>query len=160
MDMLPAFRVVLGSFAVVALAACGARPAAPAAPAAAVRTAAAPPSCRQQYGIWKQGPARALVGNLDAADGRARSAAAAEDIPVLSAALKAAGAAAAALAAYPMPACADPRGYWGAMLARIRAAGDNAGSSSGLSGLLLAEAPLQAVPGLEAKLTAELKRTT
>lgn len=61
---------------------------------------------------------------------------------------------------YPMPVCAGPRGYWNAVLARIRAARDNAGSASGLSALILAEAPLNAVPGLESKLTAELKRTT
>ena len=59
-----------------------------------------------------------------------------------------------------MPACADPRGYWNAVLARIHAAGDNAASASGLSALILAEAPLQAVPGLQAQLKAELKRTS
>jgi hypothetical protein len=37
---------------------------------------------------------------------------------------------------------------------------DNAGAASGLTGLILAEAPLKAVPGLEKKLNAELKRTT
>ena len=60
----------------------------------------------------------------------------------------------------PMPGCADPRGYWNEILARIRASGDNASTSSGLSGLLAAEAPLQDVPGMETKLGAELKKTT
>lgn len=60
----------------------------------------------------------------------------------------------------PAPACADPHGYWRQILARIKAAGDNAGTASGLTGLILAEAPLKAIPALEKKLDAELKRTT
>jgi len=59
-----------------------------------------------------------------------------------------------------MPACADPHGYWKQILTRIKAPGDDAGAASGLTGLLLAEAPLKTVPGLEKKLGAELKRTT
>ncbi len=80
-----------------------------------------------------------------------------EDFPATVTALKTAGAEAAILSRYPMPACADPRGYWNAMLARIRAAGDNAGSADGLAGLILALAPLKAVPDLQSKLGAELK---
>lgn len=56
-----------------------------------------------------------------------------------------------------MLACADPHSYWDKSLARIKAAGDNAASSSGLGGLLMAEAPLKDVPGIQAKLEAELK---
>jgi hypothetical protein len=41
----------------------------------------------------------------------------------------------------------------------IKAAGDNAGSASGLGGILLAEAPLKQVPGLQHKRSAELKQT-
>jgi hypothetical protein len=81
-----------------------------------------------------------------------------EDITALTSALKTAGADAAALEQYPMPACADSGGYWEQELARIKAAGDNAGSASGLGGILLAEAPLKQVPGLQQKLTAELKQ--
>ena len=57
-----------------------------------------------------------------------------------------------------MPPCADPGGYYIQMLARIKAAGDNAGSASRPGGLMLAEAPLHEVPGLEQKLSAELKQ--
>ena len=39
-----------------------------------------------------------------------------------------------------------------------RGAAHNAGSASGLGGILLAEAPLKQVPGLQQKLSAELKR--
>lgn len=154
MSRRPALRIALGSFILAAAAACGsARPAPPAA-------AAPPPSCKQQYSAWQHGPARALGKSLVAAVNKVQAAGTAEDFPALSAALKSAGAGASALGAYPMPACADPHGYWGAMLARIKAAGDNAGTSSGLSGLILAEVPLKDVPGIEAELTAELKRTT
>lgn len=45
-------------------------------------------------------------------------------------------------------------------MARIQAAGDNAGADTGLTGLILAEAPLKDVPALEKKLDPELKRTT
>lgn len=83
-----------------------------------------------------------------------------EDIPALLAALKAVGKTAARLEQYPAPACADPHGYWKKILARIQAAGDNAGADTGLTGLILAEAPLKDVPALEKKLDAELKRTT
>jgi hypothetical protein len=79
-------------------------------------------------------------------------------VQALTSALKITGADAATLEQYPMPACADPGGYWPQTLARIKAAGDNAGSASGLGGILLAEAPLKQVPGLEQKLTAELKK--
>ncbi len=37
-----------------------------------------------------------------------------------------------------MPRCADPHGYWPAILTRIRSAADNAGTGSGLGALLLA----------------------
>jgi hypothetical protein len=57
-----------------------------------------------------------------------------------------------------MPTCADPRGYWVQILARIKVSGDNAASNSGLNALLLAEAPLNAVPGMEQKLSAGEKK--
>ena len=136
-------------------------PAATASPAATVtRTAAAPPSCKQQYTAWKHGPALALGKKLTGALDSVQTAASSEDLPDMTAGLKTAGTAATALRRYPMPACADPHGYWNAVLARIKAAGDNAGTSSGLSGILVAEAPLQSVPALENKLDAELKKTT
>ena len=120
--------------------------------------AAKPLTCKQQYDAWKTGPARAQGKQLVADLSKVSAAGSAEDITALTSALKTAGADATALEQYPMPACADPGGYWGQMLARIKASGDNAASASGLSALILAEVPLKEVPGLEAKLTAELKR--
>jgi hypothetical protein len=150
-----------------AAAGCGGQHAAPtaatataAASTAAATHPAAAPSCKQQYKTWKYGPARPVGKKLTATLKAVQSAGATEDLPATLAALKKAGKTAARLESYPMPACADPRGYWEKILARIQAAGDNAGAGSGLSGLILAEAPLKDVPGLEAKLSAELKRTT
>jgi hypothetical protein len=56
--------------------------------------------------------------------------------------------------------CADPHGYWDKPLARIKAAGDNAASSTGLGGLLMAEAPLKDVPGIQAKLGPSSRHAT
>lgn len=164
----PLYRTIAAALAAVAalaagaaLTACSASPGpAVISPAAAAHAAPAPRSCKQQYSEWKQGTARAEGKKLTAALQAVQSASAAEDLPAMTAALKTAGTEAAALGSYPMPACADPHGYWNAVLARIRAAGDNAGTASGLGALLLAGAPLKEVPGLEAKLTAELKQTT
>ena len=80
------------------------------------------------------------------------------DIPRLARA-QGSGRAAASAASYPMPHCADPHGYWGAIMTRIQAAGDNAGSGGALGGLLLAMVPLKEIPALEAKLSAELQQT-
>ena len=129
------------------------------APATASPSVAAAPSCRQQYETWKHGPAKAPLGKLKSTLGSVQSQADAEDFPGITSALKRAGAAAHALAALPPPGCADPKGYYGKMLARIKASGDNARSASGLGGILLALAPLKSVPGIEKKLGRELDRT-
>lgn len=118
-----------------------------------------PVSCRAQYTAWEHGPARLAATRLAASIRTVETAAAAQDVPQLQAALKRAGQLAAAAQAYPMPRCADPHRYWGTFLARIRAGGDNASTGSGLPALLLAAAPLQQLRGLTAELTAELKHT-
>lgn len=116
---------------------------------------AKPQTCPQQFAAWKNGAANApgkRLENESAAVSKSN-----DDIPVMVSALKAMGADAAVLQGYPMPGCADPKGYWPQYLADIKAAGDNAGSASGFSGLLLAEAPLKNIKTLQAKLSAELK---
>lgn len=121
--------------------------------------AARPLTCKQQYAAWKTGPAHAQAMTLKA-DGKALDAAgSSEDIKMILSSLKTIGADATALQAYPMPACADPKGYWPQVLADMKAAGDNADGASGLGGLLLAEAPLKKVQPLETKLNAELAKT-
>jgi hypothetical protein len=115
------------------------------------------PTCAQQYAGWKNGSADAAKAQADA---RALSAAGnSEDIADMVAALEAIGGDAASLQADPMPACADPAGYWPQVLSELKAAGDNAGTTSGLGALLLAAAPLKQLPATQAKLSAELART-
>lgn len=122
---------------------------------------AKPLTCKQQYQQWKTGPAEALAKRtLMTDDDALKSAASSTDIPELDAALKRLGADATQLGQYPMPPCADPAGYWKQMMADIKAAGDNAGASSGLAGLMTAMGPLEKVKPLEAKLSAELTRTS
>jgi hypothetical protein len=91
-------------------------------------------TCKQQYAAWKQGPARPIGKKLTRALNAIQATADAEDIPELTSALKNAGRDADTLRRYPMPACADPHGYWDKSLARIKAAGDNAASSGGSAG--------------------------
>jgi hypothetical protein len=117
-------------------------------------------TCRQQGAAWKTGPARAEVKVMLADLQKMTSEANLEDFPGTDAAIKAAGSAATVLQGYPVPACADPAGYWRQALSYVTAGGDNAGSASSLGGLMLALAPLEKVDPLLGKLTVELKRTT
>lgn len=132
---------------------------APAATAAAAHSAAAAPgqSCKQQYQAWKNGPALPVSKKLTTALNAAQSDDAIPNVPETLKDLQAAGSAAAELARYPIPKCADPGGYWAEILSHIKAAGDNAASASGLQGLLLAEEPAKDLNSLGAKLDAELK---
>lgn len=149
-------RALAALAAGAALTACGSH--------AASTTAAATPapaetqSCHQQYLAWKTGPAKAKGKQLARALDSLQSAG--DDLVLMSDGLKRAARIAHQLQAYPMPVCADPAAYWKKVLAGIRAGGDNASTSTGLSAVILAEAPLKKVPSLENKLTAELKTTT
>jgi hypothetical protein len=117
------------------------------------------PSCLQQYRVWGSGPEHAAGENLTAALNGLQAASSASDIPATSAALKRAGMAARTLEHYPIPACADPQGYWHAVLLRIEAAADHAGTSNGQAALALAGGVLRQLPVLERKLATELKGT-
>lgn len=128
-----------------------------AAPTSPARTA--PPTCSHQYAAWKYGPARAVAKALVTDVRKVQAAGNAMDIPELTAALRKLGPDVSALQRYPMPRCADPAGYWATFLIRIKAASDNAKTGSGLGSLLLVMVPLKTLPGLEAKLQAELRRT-
>ena len=146
--------------AVLSLAACGTTSVPSSAGSPAAKATASPMTCLQQYQAWRKGPARGAAKKLVAALKEVSAAGSVEDIPGITAALKKGGKTAVVVDRYPMPRCADPAGYWPQLLARVRAAGDNAGAGSGLSSLLLAEMPLKAVPNLERKLSAEVHRTT
>lgn len=137
------------------LAACSSAPST----ATAAAAAAKPKSCKQQYTDWKTGPAKADGVKLKNAAAALSSAGNNDDITAMTSGLKALGTDAGALEAYPMPGCADPAGYWEQYLAAMKAAGDNAGTATGLGSIILAEAPLKKVPAIQAKLSAELART-
>jgi hypothetical protein len=150
--------IAASAAAVALLASCGSG-AGSVGPGSTPGTAASPASCHAQYKAWEHGPAKAAAKGLVAQLRGVVAAASAQDIVRLDAALRHIGKGAVATAAYPMPRCADPHGYWGQILTRLRSAADNASTSSGLGGLILAMAPLKEVPALEQKLSAELHQT-
>jgi hypothetical protein len=122
-------------------------------------SAASPPrSCLQQYRTWNAGPAHAAGENLVAALNGVEAANAALKNSTTNAALKRAGTAATALGHYPIPKCADPKGYWRAVIVEIRTAARNA-SASGEGALVAAAVVLHNMPGLDLKLANELKQT-
>jgi hypothetical protein len=122
-------------------------------------SAASPPrSCLQQYRSWDAGPAHAAGENLVATLNGVEAANASLKNTTTSAALKRAGTAATALGHYPIPKCADPKGYWRAVLAQIQTASRNA-STSGQEALVAAAVVLHNMPALDLKLANELKQT-
>jgi hypothetical protein len=122
-------------------------------------SAASPPrSCLQQYRSWNAGPAHAAGENLVAALNGVEAANAVLKNSTTNAALKRAGAAATALGHYPIPKCADPKGYWRAVLVQIQTAAANA-STSGQGALVAAAVVLHNMPALDLKLADELKQT-
>ncbi|HEV8278972.1 MAG TPA: hypothetical protein VGQ26_25205 [Streptosporangiaceae bacterium] len=128
--------------------------------AATSMPAAAPsPSCHQQYEAWKHGVVGGEFAALRSAFTAVVAAVNSQDVPKLSAALNQAGTAARRLSATPPPRCADPKGYYGQMLAKVTAAADDAKAAGGLSALITAAGRLKTVPGIERKLKAELDQT-
>ncbi len=71
-----------------------------------------PVSCSRQYDTWRHGQGKGLIADLDAVG----SAVTARDTHALTAALKKARRAVVRAARHPMPACADPRGYWSVLI--------------------------------------------
>lgn len=117
-----------------------------------------PATCEQQFKAWQDSPAKATADQIKTTLGQVQAAAKILDVPQMNTGLKNAGKIARQLAAYPMPSCADPAGYWTQILGYLKAAGDNASTSSGLGAFLLAMAPLSKIPAVQANLTAELAR--
>ena len=105
--------------------------------------------CRQQYDTWKQGPGKGLVAALTAVG----SAGTQGNTQQLTTALKQAQPAVARAAKSPVPACADPKGYWEVVLMHVNAAASSTGSAASL------QAAMKGVPQLTNQLVAELNRT-
>jgi hypothetical protein len=135
--------------AVMGLTACS-HPAAPTAVPASHKNAVVPVSCSQQYHAWQHGQGKGLIAALDAVS----SAATAGGAHVLTVALKKARPAAARAARHPIPACADPMGYWSVLLMHVTAGTAVRGPASSM------RAAMKDVPKIEHQLTAELKHTT
>ena len=134
--------------AVIGLTACSQTAAPTAAPA--THGTVAPVSCSRQYSTWDHGQGKGLIAALNAVS----SAGTAGDIHVLTAALTKARPAVARAAHYPMPGCADPRGYWSVLLMHVNAASASTGSTSSVL------AAMKDVPKIEQQLIAELSGTT
>jgi len=81
------------------------------------------------------------------------SAATAGDKQALTAALTQARPAVARAAQHPIPACADPRGYWSVLLMHVNAAVSSKGGASSL------HAAMQDVPKIHHSLVAEVRQT-
>jgi hypothetical protein len=116
------------------------------APAAAPGSAPVPVSCAQQYQTWEHGRGTGLVATLHAVS----VASTAGNPEVLTTTLKKARPDVARATRYPVPACADPRGYWNVLLMHVNAAAGSTGSASS------ARAALKGVPAIEKELAAEL----
>jgi hypothetical protein len=152
--MKPAALIAAAVGAVVALAACSHQAAPSAAPASHAQAThhTVMVNCPQQYHAWKAGPAGKLTSALNVVD----SATTAGNVSAATAALKEAEPAVVRAARYPIPACADPKGYWAVLLMHVNAAAVNVRSVSGRASVALA---LKGVPKLERQLKAELKST-
>lgn len=150
------FRTSALVAATVLLAACASHPSSPASHLAS--SPAAPVSCRQQYQTWRHGPAQVPASRLAAALRIVQPAGKSGDASAIRSAMRELIPAAVALAARPMPHCADPAGLYAKLIDRIYAAGHNARSAKGLTSLRRAAAPLRSVKAIERQLTAELHR--
>lgn len=117
-------------------------------------------NCKEQYLAWRSGPAQNATKQFTVAQEGLSAAGSTKNLQMITAAVEAEGKAAANLAAYPVPACADPHGYLAALLAKVRAAATNAATAKGLPALTEAMKPLNQVPPLEGDFTIEVKQAT
>ena len=106
-------------------------------------------SCNRQYDTWKHGQGKGLMTALDAVI----SAQAAGDTRALTTTLKKSRSAVSRGASHPVPACADPRGYWNVLLMHVNAAAATKASPSSV------RAAMKGVPKIQRQLTSELKQT-
>jgi hypothetical protein len=133
--------------AVAGLTACSSAAAPTTTPHASHGTMSVPVSCRQQYHTWREGSGRGLTAALHAVS-RAGAAGRPHRLAV---ALKRARPVVDRAAKHPIPACADPRGYWNVLLMHVNAAVASKGSMPGI------HAAMADVPKLERELTSEVR---
>jgi hypothetical protein len=114
--------------------------------------AAAQIDCPQRYDAWKNGPAKKAITVVNSV----ATSSTGKGIQVQETALKSVAPAVDAAARYPMPTCADPKGYWNALLLHVNAAVESLKSTDATTSIKVA---LNDVPQLEHELSAELMRT-
>lgn len=114
------------------------------APAPTVRTAPMV-GCVQQYDAWAKGPGKGVLAQLTAVGSAGNDVAA-------RAALKKAKPAITKAGHYPVPVCADPKGYWTVLLMHLSAAAASTRSFQ-------LDASLKGVPKISGELATELKHT-
>jgi hypothetical protein len=129
--------------AVAGLAACTNTAAGP----AAQGTASVPVSCGQRYQTWDDGAGKGLIDTFHTVS----VASTAGDLKMLTITLKKAKSAVTRAARHPVPACADPRGYWSVLLMHMSAAVASTGSAKSV------RAAVKDVPKIDLALAAELK---
>ena len=108
----------------------------------------APVSCGQQYRAWNHGEGNGVMDALNVVT----SATTAKNARALTAALHQAKPAVAKAARHPIPACADPSGYWNVLLMHVNAAVSTKASASNV------HAALQEVPKIHNQLVYEVKQ--
>ena len=146
-----AFVIAAVCTAVIGLTACShstTPKAAPTSHGTSTGTPITPVSCSQQYRTWNHGEGKGVMDALKAVT----SAASARDARVLTTALHQATPAVAKAAKHPIPACADPSGYWNVLLMHVNAAVASKASTSNV------QAAMQDVPKIHSKLVDEVKQ--
>lgn len=108
--------------------------------------AVVPVSCTQQYRSWSQGEGKGVMRTLDGVATRRP----ARHPKEREAAQRQTERALRRAAAHPIPACADPRGYWAVLLMHLNAVASAHGSAAS------ARAALQGVPKIHHQLVVEV----
>jgi hypothetical protein len=117
-------------------------------------------ACAQQYHAWQTGAAHSAIINFEAAQQVLGSDSSSGKPALIAATIHILGQRAAALASFPVPACADPHGYFAALLSRIGTVSGEVGPDTTLTILQQAINQLDSVFSLESNFTAEVKQTT
>lgn len=116
--------------------------------------------CKQLYQAWKDGPAHAALSQFLTALGAVPEINSGTNIPAAAAAAEKAEQSAAQLAGFPVPACADPAGYFAKIVSTVDTAAAGAGTATSQSAAAQALAPLNGLPTLEAEFTDEVNTAT
>jgi hypothetical protein len=132
----------------------------PASTVAASTAAGSTAACAQQFHAWQNGSAHSAIIDFDAAQQALADESSSGQPALIAASLNILGQRAAALASFPVPDCADPNGYFAALLSRIGTVTGEVDPGTTLTILQQAINQLDSVFSLESDFTAEVKQTT